>query len=462
MKRVIFVLIIFISLIGGLLFYQWVGYSSKTVGVNQHIEQTINIKHTDNSFKVEQTITGVKGKQYTIKVPTEANNIRCTNNEVECHIQTSNQVVLQDGHVMFLYDLPSNKDVKSLLLENYSIKLQEIEVGSTKVQLSDSIWRNGNWISTSEIANKRKLDLVDYYVIENEGNEPVLYWQAEPLHRNEVNKNFIVYSNSKIRHDLFETKEKLPNQGKAIHIVLSNLHEEVEKQNFLILSTKRQPQEIKEKITIAFIYSVFNNPTDSIRITDIISSIILNKPIGDSKSIKIYKEMKDKLTSDELNSWKEKVFDLHQRNINLKKLDGLLEEVTGFKSSFFKDNASTKEKLLPMLLLDARELNIKGSKVDDVKIVHEKGIMMIEFVPLLEALQYEVSLADKGVVKAEKGAIKYRFYPNKRIFELNNQKYGMSHAPIVDIDGHAYIQMNIVDTLLNVKITENETKIVLN
>ncbi|MCJ8006154.1 stalk domain-containing protein [Lederbergia wuyishanensis] len=462
MKNVIFFFITLVCLIGGLLLYQWVGYSTHKEEAVQNIQQTIQIKHTKDRFQIEQTITGIEGKKYTIKVPKGTRDIYCINNDKnECNVSAANKIVLDAGYVTFSYEMSISQDAKSLLLENYSFKLQDIEIASTKVQISDSIWRKGNWISSSENTNMRKMDLVDYYVIENKGTEPLLYWQTEPLSRIEVNKKLIIYANSKIDYDLLKNEEKLPiqNEGEVIHIVLSNIHEEVEKDNFLILSAKKQQHEVRERFTNAFIHSFFKNSSDFALVTDLISSIILNKAIGDSKSRKMYEELTDKITSEQLNSWKDKVFNLPSHKISQNKLDKLLEEVTGFKSSFFTENASNEETVIPLSFFDKRELNIMDKKIEDVKIIHEKGKIMIEFVPLLKELQFDVMEEDNDVFRAEKGAIKYRFYPNKRIFELNEQKYGMSHAPVVDIGGHSFIPINLVNTLLNVKITESETKI---
>src|SRR5690606_38537751 len=146
----------------------------------------------------------------------------------------SNLLILEDEKVTFQYDLPVDEKVKSFLLQDYSVKLQDVVIDSTRVQLSDSTWRNGNWVSTSEATSMRKMDLVDYYVMDNKGNEPFLYWQEESLQKMEEDKKLIIYSNT--NHQLFKNKEQLPVNGKKIHLVLTNLHKEVEKDNLLILN----------------------------------------------------------------------------------------------------------------------------------------------------------------------------------------------------------------------------------
>ncbi|MBS4217865.1 hypothetical protein KHA96_05960 [Bacillus sp. FJAT-49711] len=462
MKRIIFFFVILICLVGGLLYYQWAGYSSQTDEIAKNIHQTIKLNMLKDKIQVEQTITGIKGKLYKVKVPEEAVNIKCiSNKEHKCTIQSTNQVMLEHETVTFSFDLPFDKNVKRLLLQNYGVQLHNIVIDKTTVQLIDSVWLNANWISTSETMNVRKMDLVDYYVMKNKGKEPVLYWQREPLHITEVDKNLVIYSNSKINKEIYINKEQLPATGKKVHVLLTNQQEGLVKDNFLIINAKRSPREVKEKFTLAFIQSAYNFPENEQWLTNLISSFILNKPIGDSKSKKMYKEMNDKLSKEQLVQWKNKVL-TSDKKISHKQLDQLLEEVTGYSTLFFTDNASTDEMLKPLVFLDSRDLIIKGSKVDGVKIVSENGNTMIDFVPLLKALQYEVNILENEILKADKGAINYRFYINKRIFELNGQRYGMTHAPVVVIENQPFIQLNLVNTLLNVQVTENNTQIVIN
>ncbi|MBS4193872.1 stalk domain-containing protein [Lederbergia citri] len=460
MKRISIYFFILVILSGGLLVYQWIGYSS-TPGVKVNtILQTIKIKHTQNKFQVEQTITGMKEDSYTIKIPDDVSNLTCVNmNEAECNINKSNLLILEDEKVTFQYDLPVNENVKSFLLQDYSIKLQDVVIDSTRVQLSDSTWRNGNWVSNSETSSMRKMDLVDYYVMENKGNEPFLYWQEETLQKMEEDKKLIIYSNTK--HQLFKNKEQLPVNGKVIHLVLTNLHEEVENDNLLILNSNRKPLEIEEKYTMALIRSAYNISSNEEELTNLILAIVLKKPIGDGKYKKMYEELVERLSDEQLTKLREKVLYFHKRKMTHNLLDTLLEEVTGYRTSFFSDNAQNNEKVAPLTLLDSRELFIKDSQVSNVKIIHENGKMMIEFVPLLKALQYEVNI-DNEKIKADKRAIKYQFYPNKRIFELNQQRYGMNYAPIINIEGQAFIHLKLIETLLNVHVSEHETKIEIN
>ncbi|MCR2820835.1 stalk domain-containing protein [Lederbergia panacisoli] len=462
MKRIISFFIILICLVGALLFYQWEGYSSQTDEKIKNIQQTIKLKTSKDRLQIEQSIKGLEVKLYKIKVPKEAIDIKCiSNKEQECTIQSSNQVMLKHETVTFTYELPIVHNVKSLLLQNYSVQVQDIVIDKTKVQLSDYAWRNGNWISTSETTNVRKMDLVDYYVMEDKASEPVLYWQQEQLHLTELDKKLAIYSNKKLHNDLYINKKQLPVNGKKLHLLLTDLHEEIETDSFLILSTKRQPQEIIEKYALAYIQSAYDFPGNEKWITALISSFILNKPIGDSKSRTLYKEMNEKLSKEQLVQWRDKILTSRPK-ISHKQLDKWLEEVTGYRTSFFTDNASNDKKLAALVFFDSRDLIVKESKIENVKIIIENGHALIEVVPLLKALQYDVNISDNEILKAEKGAIKYRFYIDKRIFELNQQRYGMTHAPVVSIEKQPFIQMNLLNTLLNVQVSEKENKIEIN
>src|SRR5690606_6167839 len=118
LKRIIFYFIILVILIGGLLIYQWENFSSTSSEKVNTIQQSIKIKHTQNKLQVEQTMTGMKEKSYTIKIPDNVSNFTCVNmneaerNEAECNLDKSNLLILEDEKVTFQYDLPVDEKVK--------------------------------------------------------------------------------------------------------------------------------------------------------------------------------------------------------------------------------------------------------------------------------------------------------------------------------------------------------------
>src|SRR5690606_1583236 len=117
--------------------------------------------------------------------------------------------------------------------------------------------------------------------------------------------------------------------------------------------------------------------------------------------------------------------------------------------------------LIPLMYKDSRELMIDSDTNKDIQVIFDDEKIYIEFIPFLQAIEYEVSLKENREIAAEKGVIQYHFYPEEKRFMLNNQRYQMTHNPIRLFNKYPYIELNVIDKLFNVTVVQTEKEIVI-
>ncbi|MBS4177237.1 stalk domain-containing protein [Lederbergia citrea] len=466
MKKTSFFLFIFLlCLTSSLLFYQWKGYSSQTEDSFQNTKQKVSISQVANAFRVEQTISDIPAGKYAISLPKKAKEITCyfADDQV-CDLKEAKRFTLniEEGKVHFTYLLPAQSNLKSILLRNWTVHIEDLPIVSTRVQLSDSRWRKGSWVSDGNLLGMKKMALLDYYVFEKTGDAPVLFWQQEALNKTKVNDRLTVFANADVDKaiNLIDVKK---NKGKNYSVVITSLHEEVDEDTFMLVNSKNKLNTIYEKIAITEIENSLIFPDREKWLIGIISSAIFKKPVGEQKAKNMYLELTNKLSAAQLDDWLNKIILSQEEPLESIKMDEVLEETTGFKSHFFALNADIGTPLEPFLLVDPRYVYVDGIKTEEALIVHEDGKSFLALEPLLKSLQYKTQvISNQNGLKAEKGLIKYRFYPNKRIFELNGQQYGMQQAPIVRIGKDLYIDIIFINILLNAQVIDDENEIKIN
>ncbi|MEK3887084.1 stalk domain-containing protein [Bacillus sp. FSL K6-3431] len=468
MKKTFFILIfMLIFLTSSLIFLQWNGYTSASDGPEtKDKKQLIKVIHQKEGLIVEQIISNLEEETVPVSFPAEATDMSCTNgSEKECKWigPEKKQIVLEGNELTFRYTLPALNSEKSVLLTNWSVQLQDQPIALTRVQLSDRKSHSGSWIADARLLGLKEMSLLDYYVFENSGDAPVLYWQKEKLLKKAEFDNVTIYSNQDFILDkdiisAFRSVKGLKSE-QQIQIILTNLHEEMKIDSLMIIQSQKKLSLIQEEIVKKQLALLFQFPEQEKWIVDIIASGLLQKPIGEKKAQTMYSELKTELGKESFAAWLDKIFDGKEVDINAEKLDGFIEAPLGMEAKFFSINAQIEDSMIPLYFVDARDIHINEQKSLKAHIIIQDGKRYISLVPLLTELEYQVKYDNKEEVHTEKGPVKYRFYVNKRIFRLDEQKYGMKESPVVELNHDIYIEFGLINTFFNVTITEEDTQI---
>ncbi|MFC5463876.1 hypothetical protein [Lederbergia graminis] len=459
MKKFLFLIIPIILMTGIMLYFQWNGFSSDAEEAVVPVKQTVRMLHDKNMIKIEQTIDGLKKQKYTIDLPKQADNIVCeAGSNQKCEIDDG---ILKNNKsvVTISYELPAPKDQKSILYDSFVVEIKGIEVKSTRLEISDSLKREGSWVSPGRLVGSKRMDYIDYYVYELNEVSPILYWQKEVLDYIEVNDNLIVYKNNNVEIDITQLDFEEINSTKD-YIIFSNAHTEFQTDSLHLFHVQTPINTIQEKIVLANMDMKFNLDNNLHWLREIVLAIILERPVGTDKAKGMYKELSEKISENELNHFVDKIKNDNRIITSPKEMDELLSTVLNAQVLFFEINQH-QNTLIPLMYKDSRELMIDSDTNKDIQVIFDDEKIYIEFIPFLQAIEYEVSLKENREIAAEKGVIQYHFYPEEKRFMLNNQRYQMTHNPIRLFNKDPYIELNVIDKLFNVTVVQTEKEIVI-
>lgn len=453
-------------LTGSLLFFQWKAYSSQNESeASATTEQTINIKHVEDEFLIEQTIESVPSGTYKLDVPQKTEGLICIEgNDGDCSLSGTTLHMTKSNKVVFTYKLPAPANPKSYLMRNWAISIKGLETTTTRVQIAEKQWRTGSWVAAADKIGKRKMDYVDYYVFTGKGSIPALYWQQKEMQKTKIGERFVIYSEQELPKDIHIDPPIDINitSEKEYYSIVTDLHDEEETGTLLIVNSFDDIKGIQVKMTRNDVAEAFIFHEEEKWFSDVIASIILSNPVGSEKAQRMYFELTNRLEGDELTAWLKNIVDLNGNQLDSKKMDHITDRVTGFKTTFFSDNRDLQAGFVPISFFDARDVYISDEKAPNVFVTYQDGKAFIAIRPLLELLGYEVNASTKGdMIIAEKGAVNYRFYPDKRIFSLNSNQYGLQSAPVIRLQNKVYVQLVLVDTFFNVRVIETEEKITI-
>ncbi|MCJ7839532.1 hypothetical protein MUB24_01135 [Lederbergia sp. NSJ-179] len=451
MQRFIFLITMLFFLTGSLLFYQWKAYSSQNENPVITGEETIQIKHRNGQFQIKQTIHHLPNQNFKLNIPGKIEKIKCEDGEeFGCSIE-NNQVEVRNGEMTFTYSIPDSKqEVKSFLLQDWLIQLVDVNIQSHHIQLSEFSWRAGNWISNTKEIAKEKVDLLDYYYFDVKDDKVILYWQQEPLELVDLHEKLIMYSSydpKKLAEVKFE-----PMSQKNLFIIISNQYKEGKNDHFMMIHPQDNMKDIQRQLIRTDIENRFSFLPEEKWLSNVLSSLIVDDPPKDAKANKMFLELKNNLSEKQLKDWNHSIRSFEQNTLESKNLDQILSDISGGKIRFFTHNAKKDSPFVSFLRYDPRKVFINGTENNQINILQQNEKWLMDFLPLLEALHYHVQMKDHDIIEVEKGEVHYRFYPNKRYFDLNDKRYGTTEPPVLFTQQAMLIDIPFISILLNVEV----------
>ncbi|WP_062105179.1 hypothetical protein [Bacillus niameyensis] len=459
MKKIFFLFVILIGLVGSLLVYQWNVYSSGKNNDETNATQNFRIQHRKGMFHIEQTLSNLNDQNYKIIQPKNIEDIQCfTNDETSC-FQGSANVEVKNGELKFTYSIKAPNKSESFLWELPYIKLKDVQLSSTHIQLNEFDWRDGEWVSEADRQVRKKMNLLDYYVFDQTPNVPALYWQSKQLEKIEVNQNLVIFTSPELKKSLDFKRmdvEKLNKQQK--YVVITDEHKETVSGRLHIMNKPSNKEALERELMLVDLESSYSFAKNEKWLQELIVAIMNDSPPKGEKAKKMFTEWSNTLTKEQIKLWKDLFQSIPEGKLDSVMLDEVLSEATGHKVIFFVSNANEQNPFSPIIFYDSRDVFVKDVQLTDIYISHVKDKSIIELLPLLKALNYSTHIKDQTFI-AEKGAIQYQFYPDKRYFDLNGDRYGSKNPVIVTKNGQSFIELYLIETLFNVEIVEEEGKI---
>lgn len=464
MKRwILSTVIILISIASSMMTVQWKHYSNENQ--IEEIQQRITIAHHAEFFYIEQEIDGIgEGETMVIHLPSNIEDFTCDfENGGVCQIEQDHTFPLtSDGSdLRFKYVIPSGNPEEMFILEDWFIDVEGVSIDQTHIQLSDAIWRDGSWLIGPQLLAKRNMEYSDYYMFESDHQLPPLYWQKQPFTEMYTDEEMSVFiTNDKVdQYKQLELLSESTNQSRDRSIIVYN--EKVNQQTFdqiQILNRPKEMEQLYETIVKNKIVNHIHLSEQSKWLEDVLISAFLNKPVGTEKTKAMFKELQTTFNHEQLTLWVKQLIDLEE-TITVAALDQHLPIQDGKKIVFFTENEQESDDMTPIQLISTKKININQQEANGTYVIEHNGQPFIQLESLATYLGYQVKERELGALSVSKTPINYYFFPNERIFQLNDERYGVNEIPVIQIHGKNYISFDVLPVFFHVTIQEDQENI---
>ncbi|GIN74395.1 hypothetical protein J14TS2_48700 [Bacillus sp. J14TS2] len=451
MKRQVILIVMLLLLIGSTLFYQWKVYSLDDDNVAIPANQVINIQHAKGQFRIKQEIEDLPNQLFKLKIPDKLNDIQCDygNNEI-CSLEDP-YIEVKAEKIIFTYTIPAPKQKpKSFLLQDWLIQLEGVDVHSHIIQLSESNWREGSWVGNTRKAMRKEMDLLDYYYLEGIESDVTLFWQQKPLDSVEVHENTVLYATNASK--IMEKINYEPFSGESLYLILTDQHKEISKDQLWIRQPKDNMKDLHQQVIMNDLIHTFSFKPEEEWLSEVLAAMIIDETPRNPKAKKMYTELNQYLSKQQFEKWTQTLRSFKQKQLKSEDLDMMLSDILNGEIRFFTRNTVKDKPFLTLIRDDPRKLVFNGEDRGEIIVLQQNDQWLIDAIPLLKSLNFQVQITDQHTIQADRGKIHYQFYPEKRFFDLNEQRYGIDKAPVQFYQEMIMMEIPFIPTLFNVEI----------
>lgn len=469
MKKVaviLFALLIFVN--GLMLTFQYHVFSDKVEDTTQSFkyDQVIDITYRGKKLIVKQTFTNLPETPMNISWPKRHNTgKKCVKDAagepVDCERIDKTMTQFKKGSAttqQIQYTLPLKKDITSgTLLTNMFATLKHGVVSHTQIHITDENRLGGQWFTGLPRVASKKLALINYSYFNGQGAAYELYWQRNQAKKAFTSKELTVYGRGivteKMQKALANTALTSSNH---IDIIQSNKIQN----GYRILFVKNiKDARLAEKIAVNQVkqnYTFTSTPW----LPSVVASFLTGDKYGNAKTKKMVATLNDYMTDQQRTNFKQRLQGVTGEKISAAKLDRLLSETLGSKTTYFALNASRKA-IAPLLFEDSRKIFVNKVKQKNMRVILKDGRVLYAAAPLFDTLGYTAKKGTNGYYLHNK-AQSYRFPMTSNFYVYNNKRYDIASQPFEVYAGSYYIEETWLMRLFSADIQKGDNRIDIN
>ncbi|WP_391208360.1 hypothetical protein [Psychrobacillus sp. L4] len=448
-----------------LLLFQYHVYSSSLEenGTSFYYEQEIEMKMKENKIIVKQHFNNLPNEQTTILWPISSENRSCDLSISEsCKRLSEDLTTFKEGESSkqsISYEIPlvdGFQDKKTL--SDFLVKLEKGQVSYTTLHVTDELKRGGMWVSGLPIIGIESLDLIDYSLSYGSGNITDLYWQKKVLPIVFEDDYVTLYSEKKISKELMnQLKElRLPNSEHVSVLFEKNTnHMNASRISFI---DSEDIASLQQELVVKNVQLKYGIDSSNLLLAEVISSYLMNRPIGSEKANWMYETLNNYFTTDQLADWKSKL--QSNKRLNAEKLDKLLSNTIGLKTSYFTFNMQFSSENFPLLFEDSRTVYINELQQENMKVLFKDGKVLYAAEPLLAVLGYTLKDTNKGLF-VQNTSRAFRFPIHEPFYVLNEKRFDAMSEPFEKIGSVYYIEEAWMIRLFLVDISKQDKRITI-
>lgn len=462
-KMAVFSFLFLSIIVGGLLFWQWNAYSVQSERaelVEKNVKERIVIETHVNKMNVKQTFSGlIPEKQYVVHIPEQVENWTCLNkDESPCEDGDGRRAMIsQEDEMSIVYDIPMIERNQSMLLMNWDASLVGVDVKSTKLEIAETIRRDGFWTAGARFIGREKFDLIDYYAFDSKQPSIPLYWEEEALVLTKINERVLIYAKDKL--DEMELSTEFTGKFTSLPfmtVVMTEAHEETQAKGLLIVAPNMEQAKLEKQLAIQHFMQLSKDQYD-LSLYDTLAAMFMNTAPETAKGTNMLASIEGALSEAEQEVFIQRIVN-KEVPLETSNLDDLLLEIKGLKTRFFELNEGGGE-AVAMYFFEPKQIIVDDKETEmEVFVVNDKRLY--PFIETVEALGFNVNnLSDQVLLTKED--VMMRFYLDKNIFILNEEDYGLLEKPLKDINGDIYIEQKWLQNIFHVDFSETDTSVFL-
>ncbi|ASV66064.1 hypothetical protein [Cytobacillus kochii] len=456
MKKVISILFVIIILC--IFFNQWDQFitDEQTVNAQESAQTNVTIHSDEKSVQVFQTISSLSDKSiYEIIVPEKASNWTCTyNDKDECKRvwRAENIIETKGSQLHITYSLPLNKKTNTLI-RDWLFQLKGVTIDHVELKIIESHHRNGKWLAGIPLSGFVKEDLIDYYFFSGKTNNPALLWYNEEINteRNETQYSYYGNHYPEIK-ELIQKHEEKVKEANFLSIITTNQLKSGLFGGILILPSGELLE--RELVDALYFHSIESEEIEWL--LDLLTSFIIDENPRFDLSMYAFNELKEKLTSRELEQLVANISDLDESFVP-EDMDEILYQITGKQTNFFAELLRNKQPV-SLELYTMKDYHWNNKKLT-VKVIEIDGIEWVPLQKTMSFLEFETERLSETEWAIFNDKDVYRLYSDQSIFIRNEEVFGLLEHPLKKMNGEYYLEKKWLQSIFHINFREEGNKV---
>lgn len=446
-----------------LLLFQYHAYSSELEEDGQvfFYEQEVEMKVKKDKIVIKQHFNNLPKEEVTVSWPIISENRSCDLDTSEsCNRLTEDMTTFKEGNTSkqsISYEIPLVDGLKDgQLIQNFLVKLETGGVSFTSLHITDEVKRGGMWVSGLPVIGKTSLELIDYTLSLGAGDVQELLWQQEVLPIQYEDDYFTVYASNPLPDEVTNLLGELDfTNNEHLSVLFEENRNNIEATRIAFIQQK-DIASIQQELIIKNIQARYGLTQDDQLIAEVLSSFLLEIPVGSAKSIWMYETLNNYLTSDQRLKFQTAL--LNNKQTTAAKLDEILTDIIDLKTSFFVLNKQAGSENFPLLFEEHRPVYINELQHEEMKVLFRNGKVLYTAEPLLTTLGYTHNNTEKGLY-VQNATRAFRFPIQEPFYVLNEKRYDAISEPFEVIGSQLYMEEAWMIRLFLLNIEKQDKRI---
>lgn len=423
--------------------------------------QEIEVINRADALYIRHHFHTLDKDRHEIILPAESRNRACyLETESSCSRINENVTAILEGEQRrqsISYEIPKTDPMENRkLFKKPFAALRNAKPDSTIIHITDESGIGGMWVSGLEWVGSKKMDRIDYSMFKGNGGVHDLYWQRRALPQAYRGERLSIFGDSIDAEVADHLNDALLNMdSRHIAILLDPSGKPLQTSRFLI--TQQKAAELTDAVLDRGTRSLYAISEKDNLVAGLIASITADTPSGTDRSKAAFTTLKDSLTADQFEMLKTELADRQGEHFDASKLDTLIGEVCGWKTSFVQKN---EQNVYPFLLEDPRTITMNGEVQEDIQVVFYDKRALYPANKFLTRIGYSVD-ANVSSIYIERDTEKFRFSLRDPFYVLNEKRYEIREKPFVFIGDEYYFEEDALRRLFHLSIQKNEEAIIV-